>query len=138
MRSRAARCDDRMSQRDALPTDASLYEHGVSDVAPAERGVLSVPPCAACDCREARPRFEIEGFPQRVAVCNDCGLGFLHPMPDPDTIRAFYPNEYYGEPGVKFQPLVERLVRAVGARHISFLSAGVPPGARVLDVGCGR
>ena len=29
---------------------------------------------------------------------------------------------YYGEPGDKFHPLVERLVRWVGARHIGFLA----------------
>jgi 2-polyprenyl-3-methyl-5-hydroxy-6-metoxy-1,4-benzoquinol methylase len=53
-------------------------------------------------------------------------------------VRAFYPDEYYGEPGTKFQPLVERLVRLVGERHIGFLSRNLAPGARVLDVGCGR
>jgi 2-polyprenyl-3-methyl-5-hydroxy-6-metoxy-1,4-benzoquinol methylase len=59
-------------------------------------------------------------------------------MPGPEEVRAFYPGEYYGEPGTKFQPLVERLVRLVGERHISFLSRGLEPGARILDVGCGR
>jgi SAM-dependent methyltransferase len=59
-------------------------------------------------------------------------------MPGPEEVRAFYPNDYYGEPGGKFQPLVERVVRAVGARHIRFLCRGLARGARVLDVGCGR
>jgi hypothetical protein len=35
-----------------------------------------------------------------------------------DEIRELYPDQYYGEPGVKFQPLIERLVRIVGARHM--------------------
>jgi 2-polyprenyl-3-methyl-5-hydroxy-6-metoxy-1,4-benzoquinol methylase len=55
-----------------------------------------------------------------------------------EEIRAFYPDEYYGEAAEKFQPLIERLVRLIGARHIGFLSRGLRPGARVLDVGCGR
>jgi 2-polyprenyl-3-methyl-5-hydroxy-6-metoxy-1,4-benzoquinol methylase len=55
-----------------------------------------------------------------------------------EEIRAFYPDEYYGEPGAKFQPLIERLVRLIGARHIGFLSGGLRAGSRVLDVGCGR
>lgn len=59
-------------------------------------------------------------------------------MPSPEEIRSFYPAEYYGEPGTKFQPLVERVARAVGKRHIGFLSRSLPPAARVLDVGCGR
>jgi len=71
-------------------------------------------------------------------VCTRCGLGRFHPPPDAAAVRALYPDEYYGEPGTKFQPLIESLVRLVGARHIGFLSRNLPPGARVLDVGCGR
>jgi SAM-dependent methyltransferase len=33
---------------------------------------------------------------------------------------------------------VELLVRLVAARKVSFLAAGLAPGARLLDVGCGR
>jgi SAM-dependent methyltransferase len=56
----------------------------------------------------------------------------------PDEISALYPDEYYGDPGSKFVPAVEWWVRAVAARHARFLSAELAPGARVLDVGCGR
>jgi 2-polyprenyl-3-methyl-5-hydroxy-6-metoxy-1,4-benzoquinol methylase len=73
-----------------------------------------------------------------VVVCVQCGLGRFHPSPRPEVVRALYPDAYYGEPGTKFQPLIERLVRLVGARHIGFLSRGLAAGARVLDVGCGR
>ena len=38
-------------------------------------------------------------------------------------IQRFYPDEYYGEPGTKFQPLVESLVRWVGQRTRSALAA---------------
>ncbi len=75
---------------------------------------------------------------ERVVVCTSCGLGRFHPMPDSDRLRALYPSEYYGEPGWKFQSAIEWLVRAVGERHTSFLSRGLPAGARILDVGCGR
>ena len=37
-------------------------------------------------------------------------------MPSREEVRGFYPGQYYGEPGTKFQPLVERLVRVVGER----------------------
>jgi 2-polyprenyl-3-methyl-5-hydroxy-6-metoxy-1,4-benzoquinol methylase len=73
-----------------------------------------------------------------VAVCADCGLGRFAPMLGAERVAALYPDEYYGEPGAKFGRLVEWGVRAVGARHIHFLSRGLRAGARVLDVGCGR
>jgi 2-polyprenyl-3-methyl-5-hydroxy-6-metoxy-1,4-benzoquinol methylase len=91
-----------------------------------------------CGGREAWPRFEVEGIASKVVVCSGCGLGRFDPMPSREEVRGFYPDEYYGEPGTKFQPLVERLVRIVGERHISFLSRLLAPGARVLDAGCGR
>lgn len=127
-----------MSQDESLPPGSSLYEHGVTEVAASERTSVTVAACPVCGSDEATPRFEIEGVPQRMVVCTKCGLGRLHPMPDAETVRHYYPNEYYGEPGIKFQSLVERLVRIVGARHISFLSGGLRGRARVLDVGCGR
>lgn len=113
-----------------------LHDRAVWPIAPGE--MLRVPNCAICDADRARPRFEIEGIPQRVVVCAGCGLGSLHPLPSADEIRAFYPDDYYGEPGVKFQTAVENLVRSIGERHLSFLSQGLPRGARILDVGCGR
>ena len=58
-------------------------------------------------------------------------------MPSSEEVRGFYPEEYYGEPGTKFQPRVERLVRVVGERHISFLTRLLDPGARVLDLFAG-
>lgn len=127
-----------MSQPNNFSTGGNIYEHGVRKVARSERATLSVPPCPVCDGTKAQRRLEIEDFIECVTVCNDCGLGRLHPLPDPETVRGYYPDEYYGELGVKFQPLTERIVRAVSARHVTFLTAGLPNGARVLDVGCGR
>jgi SAM-dependent methyltransferase len=91
-----------------------------------------------CGAQEARATFAIEGFAPRLVVCVRCGLGRLHPLPDLAQLASFYPGEYYGEPGRKFQGFIERLVRLVGERHIAFLTSDLRPGARVLDVGCGR
>jgi 2-polyprenyl-3-methyl-5-hydroxy-6-metoxy-1,4-benzoquinol methylase len=91
-----------------------------------------------CGSREARPRFEVGGTASLLVVCTRCGLGRLHPLPGPAELSSFYPDEYYGEPGRKFQSLVEGAVRFLGGRHVSFLSRSLPRGARVLDVGCGR
>lgn len=80
----------------------------------------------------------MEGLSSPVVVCESCGLGSIFPQPTPEEIVGFYPQDYYGETGAKFEPLVEAMVRLVGARHVGFLSEGLSPGARVLDVGCGR
>ena len=117
---------------------SSLYAQRVENVEVSARSPFTVTPCPVCSTTQAIPRFRIAGMVERVVVCSACGLGRLYPLPDGETIQGYYPDEYYGEPGVKFQPLVERLVRLVGSRHISFLSQGLDRGARVLDVGCGR
>jgi 2-polyprenyl-3-methyl-5-hydroxy-6-metoxy-1,4-benzoquinol methylase len=82
--------------------------------------------------------FELENFEEPVVSCTECGLGRFYPMPSAARLRSLYPDEYYGEPGVKFKKLVERLVRITGERHLAFLSRGLKPGAQILDVGCGR
>jgi 2-polyprenyl-3-methyl-5-hydroxy-6-metoxy-1,4-benzoquinol methylase len=97
-----------------------------------------VSPCPVCGCERAQPRFAVAGIAAPVVVCIRCSLGRFDPIPSTEEVRALYPDEYYGEPGTKFQPLIERMVRLVAARHIGFLSRNLSPGARVLDVGCGR
>ncbi len=127
-----------MCQTDALAKDDALYGRSVWQVDAGATAPASVSPCPICRTTEARARFRVDGIESPVVVCDCCGLGRFHPMPDAEEVRGFYPNEYYGEPGRKFQPSVEWLVRAVGARHIGFLSRDLVAGARVLDVGCGR
>jgi SAM-dependent methyltransferase len=120
-------------------TSADPARHDRAVVALADGAVRDAPPpCAACGALAARPRFAIEDLAARLVVCTDCGTGRLHPLPEEEEIARFYPATYYGEGGAKFRRPVEWLVRAVGARHARFLAAGLAPGARVLDVGCGR
>ena len=116
--------------------DADLYARPVLSLE--ARPAQSVPPCPVCACESARARFALAGERSCLVVCEGCGTGRVHPQPDASTLRGFYPDEYYGEPGTKFRGPIERLVRLVGARHIGFLSRSLPPGGRVLDVGCGR
>lgn len=117
-------------------TDADLYSRPVLSLE--DRPAHSVAPCPVCACASARPRFALAGEALCVVVCERCGTGRVHPLPDAAALRRLYPDEYYGEPGTKFRGLIERLVRLVGTRHIGFLSRSLRPGARVLDVGCGR
>jgi len=116
----------------------ALYGWGVRAVDDAASAPQLVPPCAVCEATRATPRFAVEGVASRLVVCEGCGTGRLHPLPDGDALRALYPPHYYGDLGRKFLPPIEFVVRWVGRRHASFLASGLPRGGRVLDVGCGR
>ena len=113
----------------------SLYDREVTSISGDE---MDGGRCGVCGEHRVVPRFRVQGIASPIVVCRSCGLGRFHPMLAADEIRGLYPEEYYGEPGTKFRPVIERLVRAVAARHIGFLSRGLPAGAAILDVGCGR
>lgn len=115
---------------------ASLYSVRVVPVD--DPRPVAVPACPVCDSETAVPRFALEGMEPHIVVCPECGLGRFAPQPTAEQIRAFYPDAYYGNTGRKFEGLIESLVRLVAARQGRFLSRGLPRGARVLDVGCGR
>jgi len=117
------------------PRARGLYD---LEVRAASGPPVPTPPCLCCRGTRARVRFCVETVDAPVVVCEGCGLGSFLPMPGREAVASFYPDAYYGAPGRKFQPLIERVVRLVGTRHIGFLSANLRPGDRVLDVGCGR
>ena len=118
--------------------DENGFDLPVTQVDACERDPLKVAACPVCGSSTARPTFAIERMAFRVVTCTGCHLGSLHPRPTPAEIAGFYPDEYYGTAGAKFEPVVESLVRLVGARHVRWLTRGLPLKARVLDVGCGR
>lgn len=121
----------------ALPAQSpDLYACDVT-VIPGSSPVPA-PACDVCGAQTARPRYAIAGIPFHLALCPECRVGRLLPAPTNEQLAAFYPAEYYGSSGKKFQGYIERLVRLVGDRHARFLARNLPPGARVLDVGCGR
>jgi len=95
-------------------------------------------PCEVCGCRQVQPVYDLPGTPYQLVRCVSCGLGSLSPQPTPDELTRYYPSHYYGSEGRKFSPLIEWLVRIVGARHAHFLARQCAPGRRILDVGCGR
>lgn len=96
-----------------------------------------------------------------VVRCDGCGLHYLNPRPDPQSIAGCYPNDYYAYAAATLAPQrptpkqrLKRLIRSSrllssGARHIAplrhtavdpdiadDLAEWVRPG-KVLDVGCG-
>jgi len=114
-----------------------LYDRTVTRLTTAEPIVVA-PGCVVCGGSRARPVFRIEGLASPLVICEECGTGFLHPLPSVQEIAEFYPPGYYGADGQKFHSLVEAAVRIVASRHVRFLARRVPAGGRVLDVGCGR
>ncbi len=118
------------------PDQAKLYDRSVSCLEATDP--IAVEACPVCCAEQAVPRFEISGCASQLVVCADCGLGRLHPIPDSETIRALYPDYYYGSPGTKFRTSIEKLVRIVGRRQCRFIAKSLTGSARVLDVGCGR
>jgi len=120
------------------PADPSRHDRAVAVLDLRAAPIRAAPACAACGSLEARPRFALAGMTGRIVICTGCGTGRLHPLPDEAEVASFYPPAYYGDGGARFRAPFEWLVRAVGARHARFLARGLAPGARVLDVGCGR
>ncbi|MDZ4686440.1 MAG: class I SAM-dependent methyltransferase [Planctomycetaceae bacterium] len=122
-----------------MPT-GSLYDWPIHEIATSDMAALSGRPAACPICRvaDSQPRFWIEGLPHVIWTCPQCGLGWMHPLPTDAELATFYPPTYYGADGSKFRGWIEWAVRLVGARHLRFLTRHLPPGAAVLDVGCGR
>lgn len=94
--------------------------------------------CVVCGCRQALPKYSIAGLSSPLVICQQCGTGFIYPVPSAEEIASFYPSDYYGSQGQKFHDVVEWGIRFVASRHVRFLARRVPRGGRVLDVGCGR
>ncbi len=125
-----------------LPAESALdefgFDRGVSDVDASLRATTVMIDCPVCAGRHAHLLYAVDGMRYQVVTCAGCGLGLLFPLPRCEEIARFYPPDYYGTAGAKFEPLVEAFVRLVGARHARALSRRLPEGARILDVGCGR
>jgi hypothetical protein len=119
-------------------TDERGFDRPVRWVKNSEAALVTMQACPVCRCCQGQPVYAIEGLPFRVVLCTACQTGQLHPRATPEQIQAFYPPEYYGATGAKFESVVETFVNIVGARHVRSLTRGIPAGGKVLDVGCGR
>jgi SAM-dependent methyltransferase len=97
---------------------------------------MNVGPCLVCGApvRHAFDAVE-DGF--SVAACDACGSARTWPSLDDEAIGAWYPQMYYGERNVRFNPLFERMTRWFRRRRVGVIRSLTKPGT-VLDVGCGR
>ena len=89
--------------------------------------------------------FETTSRTFKLSSCSACDCFFLNPMPGPEEIAGFYPQQYWwkgARPGILKK--LESLYRRVALHdHISFIvraarnSEGKPEEVQLLDVGCG-
>ena len=96
--------------------------------------------CPICRVRDTEPRYADENALVRrhpLVACRRCGLVFQRDRPDAATLGDAHALAY-GEPTRRFHPLVERGVRLFRRARVRQAERLLPPGGRVLDVGCGR
>jgi SAM-dependent methyltransferase len=91
--------------------------------------------CGSSDRFTAQTAWEHPSF--SIVRCSRCGFGWTQPHVPPKEIGQWYPQAYYGEGHVRFNPVLEALVRLFRRRRADVIATLVSPG-RVLDVGCGR
>src|SRR6266540_3497718 len=90
--------------------------------------------CKLCGSQRIRPRYELERYALTVVECDVCRLTFVGDDLSDEQIDGLYAESGLADYFValekrhehKFEPRLRELPRV-----------GVPPGARVLDVGCG-
>jgi 2-polyprenyl-3-methyl-5-hydroxy-6-metoxy-1,4-benzoquinol methylase len=96
--------------------------------------------CAVCGGERARPVLERNGM--AVVRCEGCGLGFVNPRPDAETLAGLYATERYyrndnasafGYPDYLAER--EQLERFFHLR-LNAIEALEPRKGRLLDVGC--
>ena len=106
--------------------------------------------CPACGSREI---FDLDVLPLRAArtgfvcVCDECGLVFSNPIPTPDDLAQFYsPSGAWGNERRDLTDASERAPGRPGGKWTQLFDpirgeldvASPPPGAAVLDFGCGE
>lgn len=101
--------------------------------------------CAVCGSVPAEPVGVGEDFEYRTSAdsflavqCNECGLVYLHRRPAPSELQRIYPDDYHAFDFSADQfGLVHRVRRQLEGRRMLGVTKEVPPGGRILDVGCG-
>jgi SAM-dependent methyltransferase len=96
--------------------------------------------CALCHGSETRAVFPDARGPalaHPLVACTRCGLVFQRERPTESELDAAQ-SEAYGVPQRRFTAPVEAGVRLLHRARVRRASTLLPPGGRVLDVGCGR
>ena len=105
-------------------------------------------PCPACNCIDANLLFRATDRLYRttekvfsIVECAGCRLVRLHPWPDPDELRTYYPGNYWFAPEQDAAARAEETYRRFVLRdHVHFAVRALEDSGEegpVLDVGCG-
>ena len=97
-------------------------------------------PFACPVCASTHARWAAEHGDLHVARCNECGHGYVWPVPDADFLDGIYRNlAYYqgseGSIGFRDYASLEPARKRMFTRHLVKIEAEVGIG-RILDVGC--
>jgi 2-polyprenyl-3-methyl-5-hydroxy-6-metoxy-1,4-benzoquinol methylase len=97
-------------------------------------------PFACPVCASTQARWAAEHRELRIARCNECGHGYVWPVPNADFLDGIYRNlAYYqgseGSIGFRDYASLEPARMRMFTRHLMKIEAEVGPG-RILDVGC--
>ncbi len=118
--------DDRRSASELndRPTEPLV----VREVASPQR--IEVAPCIVCHGTTATSRFAMTGLPEKLVVCDTCGVGSLFPMPTEQRIA-----ELMRMGSDREQRLEPATLRPAAARlRTHWYLRNVPGGGRVLEV----
>lgn len=101
--------------------------------------------CCVCDAHSADLigsglDYEYETSPDvfHAYQCNSCETVFLNPRPEVSEFARIYPDNYHTlEFSEDNYSIVHRIRSRLEARRLLKYCEGIPPEARILDVGCG-
>lgn len=87
----------------------------------------------------AKGTFDLAGGKQFPLVrCAGCGVYAIFPQPDDDELHSYYSAEYYGSSRQKFIGPFAKVIACFQSHRARMTARYLPPGAKVLDVGCGN
>jgi SAM-dependent methyltransferase len=124
---------------------AWTHSADVADPQDARPLSLVYQPCCLCGVEDGTPVAVGEDFEYRtsrdsfVAMrCQRCDLVYLNPRPTCDELDRIYPPSYHA---FQFSEenfgLAHRVRSRLEARRLLSYCSGLPPDARILDIGCG-
>src|SRR5579862_6126732 len=138
-----------------VPTDSAavVRPSTTSSAAPRDPGpsnrsaslVLNHVACCVCGATDGQPvgvgeDFEYHTSPDTFLAmrCRQCGLIYLDPRPAPSELDRIYPPNYHAfDFSAERYGFVYKVRRWLEARRVMSWCKGLPPDARILDVGCG-
>lgn len=70
--------------------------------------------------------------------CVNCSLIFTNPHPTINELGKYYPPSYYGDAGLRFHPIIEKVVKFYRKQMAKKIDASFPISGRILEIGSGR